>query len=309
MSEDVIDLLLEMPAILRRSSALRPMHHKRSRRTQIEMAEIRFAIYEFAERMHPVGVRQTFYAVETQGLVPKTEAGARTVGRLMVEMRKSGALPYHWVVDGTRFMYKPPSHDTIEQAVTEAAKSYRLALWSDTDRYIEIWVEKQGLISTLLPVTSEWDIPLMPAKGFPSLSFLYDTAMHIEYQDRPCFIYYLGDSDKAGRDAVAFAERTIREHVPDADLTFELLAVTDQQIRDWQLPTRPPKARDRAVGMTQCVELDAIPPDRLRQLVRDAIETHIGTETLIFARDTEQMERATFAEFMQTWGAFSENRA
>lgn len=285
------------------------MHHKRPRRTRREIAEIRDAIWYFAANMHPVGVRQTFYAVETRGLVPKTEAGARTVGRLMVEMRKSGALPYQWVVDGTRWTYKPPSHDTIEQAVTEAAKSYRLALWSDTDVYLEIWVEKQGLISTLLPVTSEWDIPLMPAKGFPSLSFLYETAMNVGDQDRPCFIYYLGDSDKAGRDAAAFAERTIREHVPEADLTFKLLAVTDQQIQDWQLPTRPAKARDRAVGMTECVELDAIPPDRLRQLVRDAIERHIGVETLVFARETEQMERATFAKFMQSWGVFTEARA
>lgn len=288
-------------------SALRPMHHERSRRTRIEMAEIRFAIYEFAERMHPVGVRQTFYAAETQGLVPKTEAGARTVGRLMVEMRKTGALPYHWVVDGTRWMYKPPSHDTIEQAVTEAAKSYRLALWSEADCYIEIWVEKQGLISTLLPVTSEWDIPLMPAKGFPSLSFLASTAEDLGAQERPCFIYYLGDSDKAGRDAAAFAERTIRELAPDADLTFELLAVTDQQIELWNLPTRPPKPRDRAVGMTRCVELDAIAPDQLRQLVRAAIEQHIGKETLVYARETEQMERATFAEFMRMWGYYSEH--
>ena len=56
-------------------SALRPMHHKRSRRTSIEMAEIRSAIYEFAERMHPVGVRQTFYAVETRAWCRRPRPG------------------------------------------------------------------------------------------------------------------------------------------------------------------------------------------------------------------------------------------
>lgn len=61
--------------------------------------------------------------------------------------------------------------------------------------------------------------------------------------------------------------------------------------------------------MTQCVELDAVPPNQLRQLVRAAIEQHIGKENLIYARETERMERATFAEFMRTWGIFSEARA
>lgn len=286
--------------------ALWPMHHKRARRTRDQMSEIRFAIYDFARRMHPVGVRQAFYAVETQGLVPKTEAGARTVGRLMVEMRQSGALPWGWVVDGTRWMYKPPSHDTIEQAVRNAAKSYRLDLWAQGDVYVEIWVEKRGLISTLYPVTSEFDVPLMPAAGFASQSFLHETAMNIRDQGRECYIYYLGDSDKAGRDAVKFAERTIRGHAPEADLTFELLAVTDQQIEQWNLPTRPPKPRDRAVGMTRCVELDAIPPDRLRDLVSDAIAQHTDEEALSDARGQEQRERETFARFMGTWWAYSD---
>jgi hypothetical protein len=274
------------------------MRHKRPRRTKTEMAVIRDAILAFAAANHPVGVRQTFYAVETQDLVPKTEAGVRTVSRLMVNMRKSGEMPYGWVADGTRWMVKPKSHDSIEQAVQAAAASYRFDLWSEADAYVEVWVEKQGLISTLYPVTAEWDVPLMPAHGTPSLSFLYETAMTIADEDRPCFIYYLGDGDKAGRDAAVFAERTIRELAPDADLTFELLAVTEAQIADWNLPTRPPKPRDRAAGMTECVELDAIPPDRLRNLLRDAIESHMGAETLRYARAQEADERATFMEFM-----------
>jgi hypothetical protein len=47
----------------------------------------------------------------------------------------------------------------------------------------------------------------------------------------------------------------------DAPITFELLAVTEEQIIDWNLPTRPAKATDSEAYKfgADAVELDAIP--------------------------------------------------
>ena len=70
-----------------------------------------------------------------------------------------------------------------------------------------------------------------------------------------------------------------------------------EQIDRWNLPTRPTKASDaraarfRRVHGTDSVELDAIPPDELRKLVRDAIDGHMEPWRLSQFRMVETDER------------------
>jgi hypothetical protein len=74
---------------------------------------------------------------------------------------------------------------------------------------------------------------------------------------------------------------------------FERLAVTEGQIRELGLPTRPTKHTDaRARGFVGgSVEVDAIPPTELRRIVDDAITSHIDGEALRLTRIAEQSER------------------
>ena len=86
---------------------------------------------------------------------------------------------------------------------------------------------------------------------------------------------------------------------PLADITVKRLAVDREQIERWDLPTRPTKATDtrairfRQLHGTDSVELDAIPPNELRQLVRDAIDSHMDPWRLEQFRMIEQEERET----------------
>ncbi len=59
------------------------------------------------------------------------------------------------------------------------------------------------------------------------------------------------------------------------------------------LPTRPTKQSDtRAKGFDgESVEVDAIPSDMLRNLVRESIETLIDTEALRLTKIAEARER------------------
>jgi hypothetical protein len=78
-----------------------------------------------------------------------------------------------------------------------------------------------------------------------------------------------------------------------AHVHFERLAVTEMQVYDLDLPTRPTKHTDtRAAGFAGgSVEVDAIPPTTLRQIVEDAITQHIDTEALRITQVAEQSER------------------
>jgi hypothetical protein len=269
------------------------------------MQEIRDGLYELVEQGEPMTVRQVFYRAVATGLVAKTEGEyQRTVCRLLTEMRRAGELPYDWLVDNTRWMRKPSTFTGVEQALRSVAEFYRKQLWANQDAYVEIWLEKDALSGVLYPVTAQWDVPLMVTRGYPSLSYLHDAAEIITKIDRPTYIYYFGDHDPSGVDIPRKIEADLNTFVDEilaADhdwfcrdtIHFERVAVLHEQIEAWDLPTRPTKQSDtRAKHFEgESVELDAIEPEQLRQLVERCIVQHVDTEALAVTRRAEKSER------------------
>ena len=171
---------------------------------------------------------------------------------------------------------------------------------------MEFWLEKDALAGVLYPLTAKYDVPLMIARGYSSLSFLHSAAEAMADQYRPCFVYHLGDLDPSGVDAAEFVERTLREMAPKAEIHFERLALTEEQVEEWDLPTRPTKKTDTRSKNWKgdSVELDAVHPHQLRQLVQDAIEQHMSYGefiTLKVAEASEQEAMEAWAEALDTF--------
>jgi hypothetical protein len=95
-------------------------------------------------------------------------------------------------------------------------------------------------------------------------------------------------------------EQTLRETAPDADLTFRRIAVNPDQIAAWNLPTWPTKQTDsRAKGFgAESVELDAIEPNQLREIVEEAIEQHLPDDQLQVLEAAEQSERSILRDMI-----------
>jgi hypothetical protein len=274
---------------------------KRPRATKAEVAARREALLDIIDDGKPMTVRQVFYQATVRGLVEKAESGYGKVQTDLVLMRRTGDLPYDWLADNTRWQRKPVTFSSVEEALRNTARFYRKSLWDAAESYVEIWLEKDALSGVIYPVTSMYDVPLMVARGYASLSFLYSAAAYINTLDVPAYIYHLGDFDPSGVNAGEKIEETLRELAPDADIEFERLAVTEQQIADWDLPTRPTKASDtraKAFGRSLSVELDAIEPNQLRALVQDAIELHLPAEQFEVLKATEESERDIIARLV-----------
>jgi hypothetical protein len=252
------------------------------------------ALHAIVAAMRPMTVRQVFYQASVRGVVDKTEAGYAKVKTDLADMRRAGAMPYAWLADNTRWMRKPHAHGGVEEALAETARLYRKSLWAGADGYVEVWLEKDALSGVVYPATGAFDVPLMVARGYASLSFLHSAAEQIADLDVPAHIYHLGDFDPSGVDAGRQIEATLRRMAPRAEIHFERLAVLPEQIEAWALPTRPTKASDsRARGFgAVSVELDAIEPGRLRALVEEAIERHLPAEQLRVLRAAEASERS-----------------
>jgi hypothetical protein len=252
-------------------------------------------------------VRQVFYQASVRGLVEKSEDGYRKVQTDLVLMRRAGVLHYGWLADNTRSRRVLLTHGSIREALEETARTYRRAMWREVPAYAEVWIEKDALAGVVIPITDTYDVPLMVARGYASLSFLYDAAEYINGLDVPAYIYHLGDYDPSGVNAAEKIEQTLREMAPSAEIIFERLAVTEEQIAAWDLPTRPTKTTDtrsKKFGDVS-VELDAIEPDLLRGLVLQAIERHLPRRQLEVLKAAEESERELIAGFvgrLDGWG-------
>ncbi len=173
-------------------------------------------------------------------------------------------------------------------------------MWASQSDYVEIWCEKDTLAGILFDVTEEYDVPLMITRGFPSETFLFEAAETIKATGKTAFIYYFGDYDWYGRQIAASTRRKLAEF--GASVYFEIVSVLDWQIDALQLPTRPPKGHEKAKEFGECVELDAVPVNELRRMVREVIESHINKHELAKARRAEELERQSLADVYANLG-------
>jgi hypothetical protein len=160
-----------------------------------------------------------------------------------------------------------------------------------------------------MDATAPWDVPLMVAKGYSSLTFLNSAAEAIAEQKKPAYIYYFGDYDPSGLDIARRVEKELRAMAPNSEIHFQRMAVTDDQIALYNLPTRPTKTTDsraKKFGKKNSVELDAIPPETLVDMVRDCILRHVDEDAYQRMREIETQERQTLKWFLEGWGELRE---
>jgi hypothetical protein len=226
----------------------------------------------------------------------------------VLKLRRAGLLPYEFIADGTRWQVKEPSWDSARDALDDAVSSYRRALWHNQDVYVEVWSEKDAIASIVSPTTDKWDVPLMIARGFASESFLWSTANTIRRHDKDgkdIVIYQLGDHDPSGIAAWEHVQARLSQFAPDANIHFERLAVTEDQIWQYNLPTRPTKITDsRAKNFVgESVEVDALATITLRGIVEDAIQSWIDREQLRITKMVEVQELEGLQALLDGWNA------
>jgi hypothetical protein len=233
----------------------------------------------------PLTVRQVYYQAEVHGIIGKTAGEYDRVQRQLLAMRRDGTLPYEAIADNTRWMRKPDTWRNLYHCMAHAQKFYRQSVWGGLNQYVEIWLEKDALAGVLMKETERFDIPLMVTRGYSSESFAYEAAEVMKEriaEGKEVFVYYLGDFDPSGWHAGEELKRKL-VHFLGGRVSFSKLGLHPDQIWELDLPTRRTKRHDTRLQMfeqafrpgVESCELDAIPPNVLRKIVRDTIEMHL----------------------------------
>jgi hypothetical protein len=221
-------------------------------------------------------------------------------------MRMDGDIEFDWIVDQSRSRTGLRSFDTVSDALDDTAKFYRRNAMRESDVYIEVWTEKEALSSIIWDAGGDYGVDIVVSKGMPSLTQLWNTACFVKEaynDDKPSFIYQFGDHDPSG----VLIPKTIKKRLNElCDRLkcpaphIERIALTPEQIDEFNLPTRPTKRAGNKHAYKfegDSVELDALPAAELRKLVRECIERHISPVSLEILQAAEESERRMLRAF------------
>ncbi len=271
----------------------------RRRRSREELGRLDAALTDIAYEVAPATVRQIFYQAVVRGLVPKSETtGYRVVQRRLLKLREDETIPYGLITDNARMVRTRARWGSPEHFAREAAARYRRDYWADSEVRVEVWLEKDALAGVLSPtVVDECGLDLYVTRGFASVTYLQEAAEFVRDDGRPTFVYVLTDFDPSGLSIAEIVERELVARSWPTEVAVERLAVHREQIDIYGLPTRPTKTTDARARKferehgTGSVELDAIPPDVLRGLVKASVERHMDDRKLSLLKLAERRER------------------
>ena len=220
----------------------------------------------FTRQHSPVTLRQAFYHLVSQQLIPNTPSAYKQLSDTTKSARKLGTHPAF--IDTTRQIHEEPSFKTITQGVRGNLSNFHLDRTQYQPERLAIVCEKRGHAAALWRDIGKYQWPTVESGGNSSATIRDDLN---EYDIDT--ILYVGDYDPSGLSI----ERTWRDHFPHVD--FVRVALTLDQIDEFGLVKLAGKPTDSNAkrftaehGELFQVEVDAIPPDELRRLVRTAIE-------------------------------------
>jgi len=273
------------------------------RRTKAAVMDLKASLKAICEEYGLITIRQLFYQAVSRGLVEKTESQYRRVGDFITDMRNAGELDMDLILDPTRAEKVVSQWVGLAEYIEVIRQSYRINYWHYSPDFIQVWLEKEALTTIVRPVCDDYGVGLWVSKGFASLSYLSQAADQLAAKTAngiPCKIVQFGDHDPSGKNIFEVIEAelirltALKGGQPDL-INYERVSLTADQVVAWGLPTRPTKASDsRAKNFKgPSTELDALPPDQLSDLVRQAILDRIDISLWNQIQDRQRQDEAT----------------
>lgn len=262
-------------------------------------------------------LRAMFYRLYSRGLISNTSTTYDTLGKETVKARWNSIehsfpefpeLPMDCFADKSRRVigdfdetYLTPQ-ELIDARIkrlkdTEFDYTDLIPRWYDQPNYVEVWIEKDAMASTFQALLEDMDVRIVSNKGFASMTFLVETAQRLAHymeMGKQVHILYYGDFDPSGDYMVTDLNNRLQRMGMDLKLNFsdfERVAVTQKQIKDYDLPYKPDEETEKKMmrdkqtnrflekyGELYAVELDALPalvPDVFKQqLVIDKVNQY-----------------------------------
>lgn len=279
---------------------------------QQKLVVVNKIIAEYRKQGYKLTLRQLYYQLVSRGIIPNKLSEYAKLSTLLTKGRMAGVVDWDAIEDRLRIPDKPSAWESPQEIIEAVAKQYRRDRMWGQDVHIEVWVEKDALSGVLKRITHKYGVYLMVNRGYSSTTAMHDSYQRFldAWQDKKrVIILYFGDHDPSGIDMVRDIRDRVEKFVKGHDDTrysdyyydemFEMkrVALTQAQIKEFNPPPNPTKMTDtradwyiKKYGHT-CWEVDALPPQKLNELVEDTIYENIDIDIYQDQLDQEEEEK------------------
>lgn len=259
-------------------------------------------ISSYQAQGYKLSVRQLYYQLVARDMVENTERSYKRVAKIINDARCGGWMDWEAIEDRGRDIEMKYRWSSAKQIVQNAAWGFHMDMWEGQDHRPFVVVEKAALAGILEPICRKYDVPLLAARGYPSVSVVRELVLdHLKPASEdgqwPTVIH-LGDHDPSGLDMTRDLDERFRLFMEslenEDDLTVDRIALTMKQVQEKKPPPNPAKTTDarfadyrKRFGI-ESWELDALEPAYLSTLLENKI---IG-----FIDDDKWEERRLYVE-------------
>lgn len=228
----------------------------------------------------PLTLRQIFYRLVGAHDYQKDEKAYERLGELVNRARRARLVPMSSIRDDGGQRIAPPYWELSEAflaTVRATARTLRLDRTQGQPSRLIVSCEAAGMVPQLARVADPYGIPVISSGGFESTTERHRLAEEAAVEARLTEFLDIGDHDPSGaHKLLAFAE-DIEAFAAElgGSVTVTRLAVTPAQISALGLPTTPPKKTDKRAFTGETCQAEAIAPDELARLLRQAIEERL----------------------------------
>jgi hypothetical protein len=274
-----------MPRHIRKGDAL-------SKETSLKGALQRACLELLAEHEQrdelPTSVRFLYYELVQRRVLSKSDKHAsRRLTDALMYLRLSGHIEWDWIVDETRDLNNYSGDSTIKEGVLLSLNGIRIDPW-DGDVPLII-TESRSLAGVLDDIAAEYAVMIASTNGQAGGFLRTAVAPLLNTSDR---VLYLGDHDHQGHQIEANT-RTVLEDIIGGDLDWERIALTDEQVAQYdleRLTIMKPDNRYRPPREHPAIETEALQQSVIVAIVRDKLE-ELLPEALSDVAEREVKER------------------
>ena len=283
--------------------------------TEATLADVLAVLDEYEDYL-PLTVRQVFYRLV--GIVgkgyPKTENFYATVQEICNRGRRAGLIPFDAIRDDgvsrrggeSRFaLYESP--EGYYASNDELHNHYRRSWHADQPAYVAVLCEASGMVPMLERAVGRYRVPVASSSGFDSLTAKHDlfrdAVTRSQEHGQSTVLLHLGDHDPSGVSVYESMADDLAMFCEDAGepgiVDLRRVALVPEQIASQGITTtpdeiKPTDSRSRsflARGLAPAAQLEAIPPETLTAIVRQAVQSTLDLDILRASQGRERAER------------------
>ncbi len=261
-------------------------------------------LQSYSDRGFVLTVRQLYYQMVARGHIDNNQKVYKSLASLINDARMEGLLDWDALIDRTREITKKANWTSPADIVDAAASSFHRDLWRGQKTRVILIVEKEALVGVLERAAEEFDLHMLAARGYPSVTVVRQMVRGVMWraarQGQRIKILHFGDHDPSGLDMT----RDLKERIAifnEGSCPWELkrMALNMDQVEEYNPPPNPAKSEDSrfeeyvAQHGDSSWELDALEPEVLLKLVSDEMQVTIDFDKweAVKAQIDEEKER------------------